>query len=254
MQRIACITGATAGFGEACARHFVQEGWKVIITGRRQERLDALTNELGAENCLPLCLDVRNRDAVTQTLTSLPEAFAAVDVLVNNAGLALGLDSAQAANLDDWDIMVDTNIKGLTYCTRALLPGMIERKRGHVVNIGSCAGTYPYPGSNVYGATKSFVKQFSLNLRADLHGTGVRVSNIEPGMAKSEFSIVRFKGDAEKADNVYAGMEPLLPQDIAEIVHWVVSCPQHVNINRLEVMPTCQSFNAFLFSRCTTNN
>lgn len=244
MQRIMCITGATAGFGEACARRFALDGWKIIATGRRKERLDALTAELGETNCLPLVLDVRDRDAVSEAFAALPEAFAHVDVLVNNAGLALGLEPAQAASLDDWDTMVDTNIKGLTYCTRALLPGMVERGRGHVVNLGSIAGSYPYPGGNVYGATKAFVMQFSRNLRADLHGTGVRVTNIEPGLAESEFSVIRFKGDATKASNIYAGTDPLRPADIADMIHWVVNCPAHVNVNRLEVMPVCQSFGA----------
>ncbi len=241
MQKIICITGATAGFGEAIARLFAQDGWKIIATGRRQERLDALVRDLGEENCLPLRLDVRDRDAVTESLTTLPEAFAAVDVLVNNAGLALGLDLVQNSNLDNWDTMIDTNIKGLTYCTRAIIPGMLERGRGHVVNLGSIAGTFPYVGGNVYGATKAFVMQFSHNLRCDLHGTGLRVTNIEPGLCESEFSIIRFQGDTDKAASVYEGTDPILPQDIADIIRYVVNTPAHVNIDRMEIMATCQS-------------
>lgn len=244
MQRTICITGATAGFGAACARRFAADGCKLIVTGRRKDRLDQLVDELGAESCLPLAFDVRDADAVRESLTSLPAPFAAVDVLVNNAGLALGLEPAQRASLEDWETMIDTNLKGLMYCTRALLPGMVERGTGHVVNLGSIAGSYPYPGGNVYGATKAFVMQFSRNLRADLHGTGVRVTNIEPGLAESEFSVVRFKGDTAKAASIYDGTAPLRPEDIADLIHFVVNCPAHVNINRLEVMPTCQSFGA----------
>lgn len=244
MQKIICITGATAGFGEATARLFAQDGWKIIATGRRQERLDALVRDLGEEQCLALQLDVRDRDAVTESLTNLPEAFSAVDVLVNNAGLAVGLDLAQNSKLDNWDTMIDTNIKGLTYCTHALLPAMLERGRGHIVNLGSIAGTFPYAGGNIYGATKAFVMQFSQNLRCDLHGTGLRVTNIEPGLCESEFSIVRFNGDKDKAASVYAGTDPILPQDIADIIRYAVNCPAHVNIDRIEVMATCQSCTA----------
>ena len=247
---IVCITGATAGFGAATARRFAADGWRIIATGRRQDRLDALAaelaelTELGDGNCLPLRFDVRDGDAVRAALESLPEAWRAVDVLVNNAGLALGLEPAHRCSLDDWTTMVDTNIKGLLHVTRALLPGMVERGRGHVVNLGSITGTYAYPGANVYGGTKAFVMQFSRGLRADLHGTGVRVTNIEPGLAESEFSVVRFGGDADRAARLYEGASALRPEDIAATIAWAVSCPAHVNVSRIEVMPTSQSFGA----------
>lgn len=244
------ITGATSGFGEACARRFAEAGYRLIISGRRQDRLLALEKELGA--LVPvhgIAMDVRSRSAVEQAIDSIPAAFRAVAVLINNAGLAVGLEPAQGADLDDWETMVDTNIKGLLYCTRLLLPGMVERNQGHIVNIGSVAGNWPYPGGNAYGATKAFVKQFSFNLRADLIGTAVRVSNIEPGLAETEFSVVRFKGDREKAAEVYAGTRPLTAADIADMVWWVTSLPDHININRLEVMPTCQSWGPFAIHR-----
>ncbi len=244
----ALITGATAGFGEATARRFVKEGYRVILAGRRAERLAALRKELG-DAAHSLVLDVRHEPAVASAMGSLPREFAAVDVLVNNAGLALGLEPAQAARLSDWETMVDTNIKGLMYCTRAILPGMVERDRGHVINLGSVAGTYPYPGGNVYGATKAFVHQFSLNLRADLIGTRVRVTSVEPGLAETEFSLVRFKGDADKAKQPYAGLQPLTGEDIADIIHYVATVPPHVNVNTIEVMATMQAFSPFAFSR-----
>jgi len=193
--------------------------------------------------------DVRNRSEVERFIRELPDAFAEIDVLVNNAGLALGIVGAQEADLDDWETMVDTNIKGLMYLTRAVLPAMVKRNRGHIINLGSVAGTYPYPGGNVYGGTKAFVKQFSKNLLTDLVATKVRVSNIEPGLSESEFSVIRFHGDKEKADQVYKGTQPITPDDIAEIVHWVTSVPPHVNINTVEVMPTCQSCAPFVIHR-----
>jgi len=220
----------------------------VVAAARRTDRLKELAAELG-DNVLPVALDVRDDDAVTRFVDDLPAEFAAIDVLVNNAGLALGLEPAQRAELDDWDRMLDTNCKGLVHVTRAVLPGMVERGRGHVVNLGSVAGTYPYPGGNVYGATKAFVHQFSLNLRSDLHGTGVRVTSVEPGMADTEFSTVRFAGDAAKASTVYDGMQPLTAGDVAEAVHWAASLPAHVNINVIELMPTAQSFAAFQVAR-----
>ena len=240
---IALITGATAGFGLAIARCFAADGWCIVAAGRRQDRLEGLVAELGTERCHAVTLDVRDRVAVEQALATLPAAFMDIDLLVNNAGLALGLNPAQGADVDDWDAMVDTNCKGLMYVTRAILPGMVARNRGHVVNIGSTAGEWPYPGGNVYGATKAFVRQFSLNLRADLHGTAVRVTDIEPGLVGgTEFSAVRFKGDADKAAAPYAGTDPLLPEDIADAVHWVATRPARVNVNTLQVMPVSQSF------------
>ncbi|RKG93509.1 SDR family NAD(P)-dependent oxidoreductase [Corallococcus terminator] len=236
------VTGATAGVGLAVARRFVKEGARVIATGRRGERLDALKAELG-DKLLPVTLDVTDRAAVQKVFDSLPADFAQVDVLVNNAGLALGLDPAQTARLEDWDVMVDTNVKGLLYCTRAALTGMVARDRGHVINIGSIAGEFPYPGGNVYGATKAFVHQFSLNLRADLHGTAVRVTDIEPGLlGGTEFSNVRFKGDDARAASLYANTQPLTPEDIADTVYWVASRPAHVNINVISMMPVAQAF------------
>lgn len=246
---IAFVTGATAGFGAAISRRLVADGMKVIATGRREDRLQALRDELG-DALLPLRLDVRDKDAVASAFAELPAAFAEVDVLVNNAGLALGLHKAQEARVEDWDVVVDTNVKGLLYCTRAALTGMVARNRGHIVNLGSIAGEFPYPGGNVYGATKAFVYQFTLNLRADLLGTAVRVTDIEPGLCGgTEFSTVRFGGDPQKADAVYAGTEPLTADDIAETVSWVVSRPPHVNINSISLMPTCQAFGPLAIHR-----
>jgi 3-hydroxy acid dehydrogenase/malonic semialdehyde reductase len=242
------VTGASSGFGAAVARRFAADGARVVVTARRVDRLKDLASELGPQ-VLPIALDVRDRSAVAAAVEALPDEFKAVDVLVNNAGLALGLNPAQDADLDDWDQMIDTNCKGLAYCTRAILPGMVERRRGHVINLGSVAGSYPYPGGNAYGGTKAFVHEFSLNLRSDLHGTGVRVTCVEPGMADTEFSVVRFSGDQGKADNVYQGMQPLTADDIAESIHWAATVPQHVNVNRIELMPTAQSFAPFQVAR-----
>jgi 3-hydroxy acid dehydrogenase/malonic semialdehyde reductase len=239
------ITGASSGFGEACARRFAAEGWRLVLAARRRERLEQLEQlerELGPQRAHVVILDVRDREAVEAAFAALSAPFDQPAVLINNAGLALGLEPAWRAELDDWDTMIDTNIKGLTYCTRTLLPGMVARNRGHIVNLGSIAGSWPYPGGNVYGASKAFVQQFSRNLRADLLGTRVRVTNLEPGLCESEFSLVRFKGDAERAQRLYAGNEPITPQDIAEMIHWVVSLPPHVNVNSLEVMPVSQAW------------
>ena len=238
MAKTILITGATSGFGRACAEIFSAQGWQLILTGRRRERLEALQADLRDSVRQVIPLDVRQRQQVFAELEGLKD----VDVLLNNAGLALGLEPSWEVDIDDWDTMVDTNIKGLMYCTRALLPQMVARNRGDIVNIGSTAGSWPYPGGNVYGGTKAFVQQFSRNLRADLLGSKVRVTNVAPGMAESEFSNVRFKGDDAAADKVYAGTEPLRPEDIAEIVYWVVSRPPHVNINALEVMPVDQAW------------
>jgi 3-hydroxy acid dehydrogenase / malonic semialdehyde reductase len=238
---IVFVTGASAGFGAAIARTFVKGGHRVIAAARRKERLVALSGELG-DALFPLELDVRDEKAVEAAVASLPDAFSHIDVLVNNAGLALGLEPAHKANLDDWKNMIDTNCTGLVTMTRALLPGMVERNRGHVFNVGSVAGTYPYPGGNVYGATKAFVKQFSLNLRADLVGTKLRVTDIEPGLCGgTEFSNVRFKGDDAKASSVYNGVETLSAEDIADAIYWIATRPAHVNINTIELMPIAQA-------------
>ena len=239
------ITGATSGFGEAIARRFAQEGWRLVITGRRQERLDQLAEELAPAPVHTSCYDVRHKEAVQENIENLPEEFKDIDLLINNAGLALGLNPAHCCDMDDWETMIDTNIKGLLYVTRTLLPAMVKRNVGHIINLGSVAGTYPYPGGNVYGGTKAFVEQFSKNLRADLLGTAVRVTNVEPGMAESEFSLVRFKGDADRAGSVYDGYQPLTPEDIAEIAYWTAVLPPHVNINTMEVMPVAQAFGPF---------
>ena len=249
MKGTALVTGATAGFGAAIATRLVADGWQVVLVGRRQERLDALVAALG-KHAHALRLDVTDTASVAALPGSLPEAFRQVDVLVNNAGLALGLSPAAQSELVDWDRMVATNITGLIHMTRALLPGMIERNRGHVVNLGSVAGTYPYPGGHVYGGTKAFVRQFTLNLKADLVGTNVRVTDIEPGLCGgTEFSEVRFGGDAAKAAEVYRGTTPLSSADIAEAIAWVVQLPEHVNINRIEMMPTCQASGPFAIKR-----
>jgi len=234
------VTGASAGFGAAIARRLVADGHRVIAAARRAERLAALAAELGP-NLLPHALDVTDTAAVAALPVALPEGWRHVDVLINNAGLALGLSPAWEAKTTDWDTMVATNVGGVLHVTRALLPGMVARDLGHIVNIGSTAGTYPYPGGHVYGASKAFVTQFSLNLKADLVGTGVRVTDLEPGLVGgSEFSTVRF-GDPARAAAVYQGTTPLSPEDIAEAVAWVISLPAHVNINRMEMMPTCQA-------------
>lgn len=245
------VTGATAGFGLAVAKKFAQEGAKVIGTGRRAQRLEELGKEIGP-NFLPLTFDVGKRKETEKAIGQLPAEFAAVDVLVNNAGGALGLDLAPAADLDDWEAMIDSNIKGLLYCTRLLLPGMVERRRGHIVNLGSVAAEFPYPGGNVYGAAKAFVHQFSNNLRADLLGTPIRVTDIQPGLAGgTEFSEVRFKGDKEKAAKVYEGAQPLTAEDVADAIHWVTSRPAHVNINSVQMMPVCQAYGPLAVKRTT---
>lgn len=250
MSQTILITGATSGFGKACALKFAENGWRLILVARRKERLDQLDTDLASQTAvLKIPLDVRNRTEVLEKFQSLPPDFNEVDVLVNNAGLARGLLPAPECDLDDWDNMIDTNIKGLTYCTRAILPGMVRRNKGLIVNIGSVAGNWPYPGGNVYGATKAFVQQFSRNLRADLLGKNIRVTNIEPGIAKTEFSVVRFKGDRAQADKVYKNTEPLRAEDIAGIIWWLANLPEHVNINQLEVMPTMQAWGPLAIAR-----
>lgn len=251
MSKSIFITGATAGFGAAMARRFARDGWSLILSGRRADRLDALAEELsGQTDVTTLVLDVQDRAAVESAINSLPEKFNKLTALVNNAGLALGTATAQNSSLDDWETMIDTNVKGVVYCTRLLLPRLIAHGAGAgIVNLGSVAGNWPYQGGNVYGATKAFVKQFSLNLRSDLQGTGVRVTNIEPGMAESEFSVVRFAGDKSKADAVYQGVDPMKPEDIADTIFWVLNQPPHMNINRIEMMPVNQAFAGFAIHR-----
>lgn len=245
--KTAFITGATAGFGRALAHRFVEGGWRVVATGRRADRLDALAEELGRDRVHVTAFDVRDEAAGRAAIEGLPEAFRGIDLLVNNAGLAAGMNVAQEAKLDDWQAMVDTNVVALLRMTRALLPVLIERK-GAIVNLSSVAGSYPYRGGSVYGGTKAFVKQFSLNLRSDLAGTGVRVTSIEPGMAETEFTLVR-TGSQEASDALYAGADPMTADDIAGMIWWVATLPPHLNINRMEMMPVTQSFAGFAVTR-----
>jgi serine 3-dehydrogenase len=242
------ITGATAGIGAATARRFAGAGYRVVATGRRQERLDALVAELGENRVLPVILDMRDVDAIDSAVDSLPQPFRGVDVLINNAGLALGTAPAQQGDIEGWRTVIDTNVTGLVAITRKLLPTLIERK-GAILNLSSVAATYPYPGGNVYGASKAFVSQFSLNLRSDLHGTGVRVTAIEPGMIETEFTIVRTGGDKAASDALYRGMDPMTAQDTAEILFWIATLPPHVNVNAIELMPVSQSFAGFQIAR-----
>lgn len=245
---IVLITGATSGFGAEMAHKFAQHGHKVIATGRRKARLDALAKELGA-SVYPVVMDVSSKTSIKDALAALPPDWQEIDVLVNNAGLALGIEPAQKASLEEWETMIDTNCKGLVTMTHLLLPGMVARGRGTIINLGSVAGAYPYPGGNVYGATKAFVDQFTLNLRADLVGTGVRATNIAPGLCGgTEFSNVRLKDDTAAA-KVYEGTVPLTAKDIAETAYWIATLPPHVNINYIEMMPTCQGFSPFAVKR-----
>lgn len=249
--KTAVITGATSGIGRACALRLHDEGARLVLVGRRRGRLDALAAELGGR-CHVEALDVRARGALEGALGALADRapeFAEVDILINSAGLALGLDPIAGASVDDCEAMIDTNCKGLVYATRALVPGMVARGRGHVVHIGSVAGTYPYPAGHVYGATKAFVHQFSQGMKADLAGTGVRVTCVEPGMVETEFSVVRFEGDAARARKVYEGMTPLSADDIADVVHFALTRPAHVNLNVIELMPVAQGFGPFVVKR-----
>lgn len=242
------VTGATSGFGRATVARFHAAGWRVIATGRRAERLDALADALGRERLHTAAFDIRDEAAMRAALDALPPDFRAIDVLVNNAGLALGTAPAQRADLAQWKQMIDTNVTALATLTHALLPTLIER-RGAILNVSSIAATYPYPGGNVYGGTKAFVAQFSLGLRSDLHGTGVRVTSLEPGMAETEFTLVRTRGDQAASDTLYRGAEPITPEDIAETLYWVATLPPHLNVNRLELMPVRQSFAGFQIAR-----
>ena len=251
MNKTIFITGATSGFGRAAARRFAAAGWAVALTGRRTGRLQALQEELAPHAPVHIAaLDVRDAEAVKTVVEALPEEFRALRVLVNNAGLALALQPAQAVALEDWHTMIDTNITGLVNVTHALLPALLATGRGaSIINIGSVAGQWPYPGGHVYGASKAFVKQFSHNLRCDLLGTGVRVTDIAPGMAETEFMLVRTKGDQAASDRLYCGAEPLTAEDIAEQIFYVANQPGHININRLEIMPTRQAWSAFAVER-----
>lgn len=243
------ITGASAGFGEALAKRLVAKGHQVIGCARRLDKLNALADELG-ELFLPVVMDVSDTASLPQIIANLPADFSQIDVLVNNAGLALGTEPAHKTDLNDWMQMVDTNIKGLIALTHAILPAMVERDSGYIINVGSIAGNWPYYGGNVYGATKAFVKQFSLNLRADLLGTQVRVTNLEPGnIAGTEFSNVRYHGDDDKAAKVYEGFKNMTGDDIGDILLWLIETPAHINVNRMEVMPVAQTYNGLTIAK-----
>lgn len=245
---IVLITGATGDFGKAFARRFAKNGSKLIIHGRNQDKVDALCAELDTP-CHKLVFDMTDKQASIDSLKAIPADFRSIDLLINNAGCALGQDKAQESELDDWEAMIEINNKGLVRITNLVLPGMAQQKKGHIINIGSIAGNYPYPGGHVYCAAKAFTKQFSLSLRADLAGTNVRVTNIEPGMVETQFSEVRFKGDKAKADAVYANTTPLTADDVAESVFWAATLPPYFNINRMELMPTTQAFGPFAVER-----
>ena len=247
-MKTALVTGATSGIGEATVRALVASGWRCVATGRRKDRLDALVAELGADKVHAASFDVRDEAARDAALSGLPEAFAGIDLLVNNAGLALGTAPAQSADLDQWKTMIETNVTALASITHKLLPALIERK-GAVINVSSVAATYPYPGGNAYGGTKAFVRQFSLGLRADLHGTGVRVCSIEPGMVETEFTLVRTGGNEDAHQALYGGANPMTADDIAETIRWVAELPPHLNINTLELMPVSQDFAGFRIAR-----
>ncbi|MGP5647865.1 SDR family NAD(P)-dependent oxidoreductase [Psychrobacter celer] len=243
------ITGASAGFGKALAERLVAGGHQVIGCARRRDKLDALATTLG-EAFLPVVMDVSDTASIPQIIADLPADFQHIDVLVNNAGLALGTEPAHEADLNDWMRMLDTNIKGLVALTHAVLPAMVARDSGYIINVGSIAGSWPYFGGNVYGATKAFVKQFSLNLRADLVGTQVRVTNLEPGnVAGTEFSNVRYHGDDEKAAKVYDGFKTMTGEDVGDILLWLIESPAHINVNRLEVMPVAQTYNGLTIAK-----
>lgn len=250
MSKTVLITGASSGFGQACAVKLAGEGYALILTARRFDALETLKQQLCDQVPVHIAaLDVCCEDQIEQFFEQLPEAFQGIDILINNAGLALGVEPFDKTQADDWSTMVETNVMGLLRVTHRVLPGMVARNCGHIINIGSTAGNWPYPGSNVYGASKAFVQNFSRGLRADLLGKQVRVSNIEPGMAETNFSNTRFKGDHDKAAQVYADTQPLSGEDVADIIAWVVSTPAHVNINTLEVMPTCQAWGALPVDR-----
>ncbi len=248
MAKTVLVTGATAGFGAAAARLFVRNGWQAVVTGRRSDRIEALVAELGADKAYGAVFDIRDANAIDMALAEVPAQFGSIDLLINNAGLALGTASAFKADLDHWRQMVDTNVTGLMAITHKMLPGLIAR-RGAIINISSVAASYPYPGGNVYGGTKAFVRQFSLGLRSDLHGSGVRVTSIEPGMAETEFTLVRTSGNKDASDALYKGADPMTAEDIADMLFWVATLPPHININALELMPVSQSWSGFQIAR-----
>lgn len=247
MLKTALVTGATSGIGKATAEALAQAGWQIIAAGRRAERLDQLAS-LYPDQVYPLAFDIRDHAVLREKLDSLPQHLRAIDLLVNNAGLALGTSPAQAANLDHWHMMIDTNVTALINITHLLLPTLIERK-GAIINLGSVAGSYAYPGGNVYAGTKAFVQQLSAGLRSDLHGTGVRVTSIDPGMVETEFTLVRTDGNQAASDSLYRGMQPMTAQDIAASILWVATLPPHLNINKLELMPVQQSLAGFQVAR-----
>ena len=250
MTKTAMITGATSGFGAAAVRRFAKAGWRIVATGRRADRLQKLIDEFGKEKVFTASFDMRKSDAIEAALAALPESFRNIDLLINNAGLALGTAPAQKASLEQWNQMIETNVTGLVTITHRLLPTLIAQK-GAIINISSVAATYPYPGGNVYGGTKAFVSQFSLGLRSDLHGTGVRVTSVEPGMSETEFTLVRTSGNQEASDKVYKGADPMTAEDVAETLFWIATLPPHMNINRIELMPVSQSFSPFQVDRGT---
>jgi len=248
MTHTALITGATSGFGAAAVRKFARAGWRVIATGRRADRLKKLQDEFGGDKVWAAAFDVRKPDAIEAALANLPASFRDIALLINNAGLALGTAPAQNASLEQWNQMIETNVTGLVTITHKLLPTLIAHK-GAIINISSVAATYPYPGGNVYGGTKAFVSQFSLGLRSDLHGTGVRVTSVEPGMAETEFTLVRTSGNQDASDKLYKGADPMTAEDVADTLYWIATLPPHMNINRIELMPVKQSFSPFQVAR-----
>lgn len=252
MKKTILITGASSGFGEACAKRFAQDGQRLILVARSINKLQQLADKLSAQaDVLVVQADMQNKQAVAAIVAELPLEYRDIDILINNAGLALGTAPAHETELDDWETMVDTNIKGLIRLTRQVLPGMVARDCGHIINVGSTAASWPYPGGNTYGATKAFVQQFSRGLKADLIGSQIRVTNIEPGMAETHFSNTRFKGDDNAADQVYAGTEPMTAENIADVIYWTTTVPPHVNINNIELMPVCQAWGPWAVSRQT---
>ena len=244
MNKTILITGASSGIGEGCARKFASQGARLILNSRSADKLTALAEELKEKydaECYVMPFDVCNRDSAAAALNALPQEWKSIDVLVNNAGLAIGVDKEYEGNLDEWDVVIDTNVKALLSMTRLVVPGMVERGRGHIINIGSIAGDAAYPGGSVYCATKAAVKALSDGLRIDLVDTPLRVTNIKPGLVETNFSVVRFRGDKEKADNVYRGIKPLNGDDIAEVVYFAASAPEHMQVAEILVMPTYQA-------------